>query len=128
MDRSGVFVVRGPDAPTPPGPATAGMDRRLLVDHDDRWVGWVRVEPGVASGWHHHADRDTYIFVVAGTMRIESGPGGAAVVEATAGDFIFVPKQRIHREVVTSTGPADAFLVRIGPGPQVVNVEEPEAD
>lgn len=85
------------------------------------------MEPGVASGWHHHAERDTYIFVVAGTMRIESGPGGGDVVEGSAGDFIFVPQRRIHREVVTSAGPADAFLVRIGPGPQVVNVDAPEA-
>ena len=126
MDRSGVLLVRATDAPPPPGAATPGMDRRLLAEDDDRWIGWVRVEPGVASGWHHHADRDTYIFVVAGTMRIESGPGGAEAVEGTPGDFIFVPRQTIHREVVTSDGPADGFVVRIGPGPQVVNVEGPE--
>ena len=126
MDRSRVFLVHAVDAPPPPGPATPGMDRRLLADDDDRWVGWVRVESGVSSGWHHHADRDTYIFVVAGRMRIEFGAGGAEAVEGTPGDFIFVPQHAIHREVVTSDEPADGFLVRIGPGPQVVNVESPE--
>jgi uncharacterized RmlC-like cupin family protein len=102
------------------------MDRRLLTEDGDRWIGWARVEPGVASGWHHHADRDTYIFVVAGAMRIEWGSNGTEAVEGRAGDCIVVPKHAIHREVVTSDVPADAFLVRIGPGPQVVNVEAPE--
>jgi uncharacterized RmlC-like cupin family protein len=102
------------------------MDRRLLTEDGDRWIGWARVDPGVASGWHHHADRDTYIFVVAGAMRIEWGSNGTEAVEGRAGDCIVVPKHAIHREVVTSDVPADAFLVRIGPGPQVVNVEAPE--
>ena len=126
MDQHDVSVLRATDAPPPPGPATSGMDRRLLVEHGDRWVGWVRVEPGVASGWHHHAERDTYIFVVAGTMRIEFGPGGSEAVEGSSGDMIVVAKGAIHREVVTSDVPADGFIVRIGPGPQVVNVEAPE--
>lgn len=102
------------------------MDRRLLDEAGDRWVGWVRVEPGVASGWHHHAERETYIFVVAGTMRIESGPGGAEAVAGEPGDMIFVPRRTVHREVVVSDAPADCFLVRVGPGPQVVNVDGPE--
>jgi len=126
MDRSRVSVIRALDAPVPPGPATDGMDRRLLDEDGDRWIGWVRVEPGVASGWHHHAERDTWIFVIAGTMRIEFGPRGADAVEGAAGDCIIVPKRAVHREVVTSDVPADAFLVRIGPGPQVVNVEGPK--
>src|SRR5689334_15303968 len=109
MDRSRVSVLRALDAPSPPGPATDGMDRRLLDEDGDRWIGWVRVEPGVASGWHHHAERETYIFVINGTMRIESGPGGAEAVEGRTGDYIYVPRGAIHREVVTSDVPADVF-------------------
>lgn len=121
-----VRIVHAEDAPPPPGPATAGMDRRLLHEEGDRWIGWVRVEPGVESGWHHHNDRETYIFVVRGRMRIEFGPGGSEAVEGTPGDFILVPRQTIHREVVGPDGPTDGFLVRIGPGAQVVNVDGPE--
>jgi hypothetical protein len=108
-----IRIVHADDAPPPPGPATAGMDRRLLHEEGDRWIGWVRVEPGVESGWR-------------GRMRIEFGPGGSEAVEGEPGDFIVVPRQTVHREVVGPDGPTDGFVVRIGPGPQVVNVDGPE--
>ena len=47
----------GPDQRTiPPGPATPGMVREQAFVSDDRWVGVVRTEPGVRSGWHHHGE------------------------------------------------------------------------
>jgi uncharacterized RmlC-like cupin family protein len=126
MDQRRVFLVRASEAKPPPGPATAGMDRRQLLDHDDRWVGWVRTQPGVVGGWHHHGDRDTYIFVVRGEIRIEFGPGGSEVVDGMPGDFIFVSRQAVHHEITGANDTGELFLIRIGPGPQVVNVEEPD--
>jgi hypothetical protein len=52
------------------------MDRRLLAEDDDTWAGWVRTQPG-AGGWHHHGERDSYIYVIKGVVTIEYGPGGA---------------------------------------------------
>ena len=128
MAEGSVFVVRAREAPPPPGPATPGMDRRLLVEHDDRWIGWVRVEPGSESGWHHHNERDTYIFVTRGRISIEYGPGGRASVEGTPGDLIFMPRHTVHRELTAPEDAGECFLVRIGPGPQVVNVDGPDRD
>jgi uncharacterized RmlC-like cupin family protein len=120
-------VVIRADSGTPPvGPATPGMDRRQLFAADDRWVGWVRTDPGVEGGWHHHGEHDTYIYVISGTLHVDFGPGGCERVTARAGDVIFNPKFMVHREVTPPEEPCDLFGVRIGTGPQSVNVEGPD--
>jgi hypothetical protein len=43
---------------------TSGIHRQQAFAGDDRWVGFVRTEPGDWSGWHHHGEHDTYFFVL----------------------------------------------------------------
>jgi len=73
------------------GPATPGMVREQAFAADDRWVGFVRTEPGVWSGWHHHGDTDTYFYVLKGTIELEFGPGGHERLRIDAGDYAYVP-------------------------------------
>ena len=120
MDRPRAIVLHPVDAPVAPGPPTAGMDRRQLIDRDGAWAGWLRTEPQLAGGWHHHGDRDSYIFVARGTIAIEFGPGGR-------GDFVYNPARMIHREV-TGDEPVEAFVLRVGQGPLNVNVDGPDPD
>lgn len=120
------MVVRAVDGMLPPGPQTPGMERRQLLEDRDRWIGWVRTEPGVASGWHHHGDRDTYVFMAAGSITFEFGPGGRDHVVASAGDVGYMPRNTVHREVTGDDGPGIAFVMRIGSGPQNINVDGPE--
>ncbi len=35
--------------------------------------GSVTTEPGMRSGWHHHGDYESHIYVVSGGLRMESG-------------------------------------------------------
>ena len=77
------------------------------------------------SGWHHHGAHQTAIYVLAGRMRMESGRGGGDVVEAGAGDFIYVPSGAIHRESNPGAEQAVAVILRSGTGEVVVNVEGP---
>ena len=86
-----VTVITPIAMPEPPGPPTPGMERRQVLDEGDRWIGWVRTTPGMASGWHHHGDRDTYIFVGRGTLIVEFGPGGRESVTMSAGEMGYVP-------------------------------------
>jgi uncharacterized RmlC-like cupin family protein len=104
------------------------MDRRQLLDHEDRWVGWVRTDAGLAGGWHHHGARDSYIYVLRGRVTIEYGPAGREQVTAVAGDFIFNPARMVHREITAPGDPAEFFVVRVGTGPQNVNVDGPDPD
>ena len=113
---------------TAAGPATPGMVREEAFAGEDRWVGVVRTEPGVRSGWHHHGDTDTYFYVLSGAMELEFGPGGHERLRVGAGVYAHMPRGVIHREGTPPDQPAEVALVRIGPGAPVVNVEGPERE
>jgi uncharacterized RmlC-like cupin family protein len=102
------------------------MERRQIRDDPTTWVGWVQAEAGLAGGWHHHGDRDSYIYVLSGGVRIEYGPAGGEQVTAAAGDFIFNPARMVHREITDPDAAAEFFVVRVGTGPQNVNVDGPD--
>ncbi|MGH9281500.1 MAG: cupin domain-containing protein [Acidimicrobiales bacterium] len=107
------------------GDPVPGMTRELAVATDGMWAGLVRTEAGTSSGWHHHGDYDTCAYVVSGQLRMESGPGGADVVVAEPGDFVFVPKGAIHREGNPTGADGEVVVVRVGSGPPVIEVGGP---
>jgi uncharacterized RmlC-like cupin family protein len=104
---------------------TPGMRRRLAMHRDGMWTGTVDTEPHATSGWHHHGEYETTLYVVSGRMRMESGPGGRDVVEAGPGDFLRVPAGAIHRESNPSGEPGRAVIIRCGTGEPTVNVDGP---
>lgn len=108
-----------------PAQQTPGMSREEAIAAAGLWVGTVRTEPEMASAWHHHDEHDTYVYVLAGRLRIESGPGGADVVEAGPEDFLHIPAHAIHREVTAGRSAVRAVLFRVGGGQVVVNVDGP---
>jgi uncharacterized RmlC-like cupin family protein len=123
MADSGVTLIR-PDDRTP-GHPTPGMQREQAASTDRTWAGFVTTDAGMVSGWHHHGDYESHIYVVSGRMRMESGPGGAEVLEAQAGDFIFVPPHTVHRESNPASEDSTVVVVRAGSGEPVVNVDGP---
>ena len=106
---------------------TPGKAREEAIAVDGLWSGLVRSEPGVASGWHHHGDHDSSIFVIEGSVRIEFGPDGARSVEAGPGDFLHIPKHLVHREINAGSTPSREVITRSGTGPPTVNVDGPAA-
>jgi len=101
------------------------MTRERAIDVDGLWAGLVRTAPGVTTGWHHHGDYDTSIYVARGTLRMESGPGGAEVLDAAAGDFVHVPKRVVHRESNHGGEESQLIVVRAGHGVPTINVDRP---
>jgi len=79
----------------------------------------------MVSGWHHHGDYESVIYVLTGRFRMESGPAGTSVFDAAPGDFLFVPRGAIHREGNPSDDEGTAVVVRTGRGDPVVNVDGP---
>lgn len=104
---------------------TPGMTRSLASHEAGMWSGVVDTEPGAVSGWHHHGEHETTLFVVSGRMRLESGEGGSHVVEAGPGDFLRVPAGAIHRESNPGGQQARAVIVRCGTGEPTINVDGP---
>jgi uncharacterized RmlC-like cupin family protein len=107
------------------GAKTPGMVREEAVATEGMWAGLVSTEAGMVSGWHHHGEYETTIYVVSGTLRMEFGTGGADILEASGGDFVYVPPGAIHREGNPSTQTSALVVVRAGSGESVINVDGP---
>ena len=103
-----------------------GTERRQRFARDGRWADWIRNDAGDASGWHHHAGNDTYVYVSRGSVTVDFGPGGAESIVASADDFFIVPSQAIHRERTGQDADLQAFVIRVGGEPEHVNVDGPE--
>jgi uncharacterized RmlC-like cupin family protein len=112
-----------PGERTPADP-TPGIERSAAIVHGDLWSGVASTGPGVVSGWHHHGEHDSIVYVVRGAFDVETADG---VTQAEAGDFVHSPAHTVHREGNSSTETAEVVLVRRGTGPVVVNVDEPTA-
>ena len=104
------------------------MHRELAYDRDGAWVGVVHTESGATSGWHHHGDWDTYVYIASGAQRVEFGGGGQENLLAGPGDVIHVGKGRGAPGVEPrARRRRRTFVVRVGSGPLVVNVDGPDS-
>ena len=122
-----VHVVRESDLVD--GDPTPGMHRQVAFSSPSLWAGLVHTEPGAASGWHHHGDHETSLYVVSGAMRLDFGADGADSVEAGPGDFVRVPPHTVHRESNPGDARSTAVIGRAGgpdAGPPTVNVDGPQ--
>jgi uncharacterized RmlC-like cupin family protein len=108
-----------------PGQPTSGMVREQAVETDGMWAGFVRTDVGMISGWHHHGEYESAIYVLSGGLRMEFGPAGTESFDAGPGDFIFVGKHIVHREGNPTQEPSTFVVVRAGEGEAVFNVEGP---
>lgn len=104
---------------------TPGIVREQAIAVDGLWAGLARTEAGVTSGWHHHGDYETSIYILSGQLRMESGKGGGQVVDAVAGDFVHVPRGAVHRESNPGDTESHIVVVRAGHGVPTVNVDGP---
>jgi uncharacterized RmlC-like cupin family protein len=110
------------------GQMTAGMRREHALSTDRSWAGYVTTEAGMVSDWHHHGDYESHIYVLSGSLRMESGAGGQDMVDAQPGDFVFVPPHTVHREGNPSSSDATVIVFRAGRGEAVFNVDGPDDD
>jgi uncharacterized RmlC-like cupin family protein len=107
---------------------TPGMQRQLAFTAPGLWAGLVHTDPGAASGWHHHGDHETSLYVVRGRLRIEFGGDGSEAVVAAAGEFLHVPAHTVHRELNPDGETSTAVIARAGDsGPPTINVDGPDA-
>jgi uncharacterized RmlC-like cupin family protein len=106
---------------------TLGMIREQALDTEGLWAGIAHTDAGMVSGWHHHGDYESTIYILTGSMRMEFGPRGEETLDAVPGDFLYIAPHAIHREGNPSSEPGSAVVVRAGHGEPVFNVEGPEA-
>ena len=114
----------GPDELVDADP-TPGMRRRRAFEAPGLWAGLVHTEPGASSGWHHHGEHESSLYVVEGSLRLEFGPGGREQVVAGPGSFLHVPAFTVHRESNPGDATSTAVIARAGRGVPTVNVDGP---
>jgi uncharacterized RmlC-like cupin family protein len=125
VSRSGSVVVHHPEETQ--SPAMSDTERYDQFRREGRWADWVRNDAGDISGWHHHADNVTYVYVSRGSITFEFGQDGAESVVAQAGDFVIVPAQTLHREITGDDADLEAFVIRVGGEPEHAAADGPEA-
>lgn len=91
----------------------------------DGWVGFLTLEPGAASGWHHHGAWTSYACVLRGALRWEFGPDGRDAVEVRPGDTGRMPPSVVHRDVSAGDETLEMILFRAGTGPLTIDVDGP---
>ncbi len=112
---------------------TSGMVRTAAISGDlvgaqGLWMGRTVVLPGATSGDHHHGKSETGIYVVSGhPVFVFRDPDSGSLVrlEASAGDYVWVPPHVPHRE--ENPSPDTEAVVVIARSTQeaiVVNVPE----
>lgn len=113
------------DALRPAPMPTPGIVRDVAFDLERAMLVRAKVELRVASGWHHHGDRDVFGFLLRGRARFDFGPGGRESAEVGPGGFFHVPRGLVHRDVNPTDEPQEFALTFVGSGPLVVNVDGP---
>jgi uncharacterized RmlC-like cupin family protein len=108
------------------GMGTPGMIREEAVSSDGMWAGLVRTAAGMVSGWHHHGDCESTIYVLSGALRMEFGVDGRETLEAEPGDFLYVARGAIHRESNPTEQESQIVVVRSGSGEPVINTDGPQ--
>lgn len=107
------------------GAGTPGMIREEAVATERMWAGLAKTDAGMVSGWHHHGEYESTIYVLSGALRMEFGPGGSKVLDAAPGDFLYVAPHAVHRESNPTDQEAQIVVVRSGSGEPVINVDGP---
>jgi uncharacterized RmlC-like cupin family protein len=104
---------------------TPGMEREEAVRTTSMWAGIAKTAGNTFSGWHHHGAYESFIHVLRGRVRLEFGRGGAEVIEAAAGDSLYVAPGEVHREGNPGEEESVIVVARGGSGEIVVNVPGP---
>jgi uncharacterized RmlC-like cupin family protein len=111
-------------------PQTPGLVREVAFDArnpDARKLSgfYSAVQPGAATGAHHHGDQETILYVLTGRARFRWGGRLEHAAEAGEGDFVFIPAGVIHQEINASVTESTAWVVvRSAPDPIVVNLPD----
>ena len=88
------------------------------------WMGITDVDPGVASGAHHHGHSETGIYVVEGRPTFTFRDGDELVeIQTEPGDFVYVPPFVPHIESNTGSEPARVVIARSTDEAIVENLE-----
>ncbi len=108
----------------------AAMERSIAVSRPVAgsvalYSSIVTTAPGGKTRIHHHGDCETSIYIVSGVARYTWGATGLEhAMDASAGDFVYIPAGEIHvEENASATEPLVVVLSRNCPDSHVVYMD-----
>jgi uncharacterized RmlC-like cupin family protein len=112
---------------------TSGMKRETAIAPETTgsqslWMGFVTTAAGNVSGWHHHGDCESGIFILRGRARFRWGKGGKESADVGPGDFLAVAPNAIHMEEALGDEDVIFIVARGCSGILAINVEGPEPE
>ncbi len=107
-------------------PSTPGILRETAFSSERAIFIRAKVAGNVATGWHHHGDREVFGYVVRGRLRFESGPGGKETTDVDTNGYFHLPQGIVHRDVNAWPEEQELVIAFVGTGPLVVNLDGPE--
>lgn len=119
-------VVRRGERRPATGLPTGSVGEEAFAD-PGAWVGFLELDPGASSRWHHHGEWDSYAHVFTGRLRWEFGASGGEAIEVGPGDVGRMPAHVIHRDVSAGDEPLAMVLFRAGHGPLTIDVPNPDS-
>lgn len=105
---------------------TDGITRQMDQVDERVSLALATIGPNVVSGWHHHGDHTSCVYVLNGRLHIDWGPGGREGVDLATGDFYVVAANTIHREGNNGSEDLRLAVFYLGTGPVVVSLDEAE--
>ena len=69
---------------------------RQSAGAENIYMGVFRVPPGARSRPHYHANCESAVFMLAGTLEVRWGDELQDAVEITTGDMVYVPPRETH--------------------------------
>ena len=90
------------------------------------WLGKATNAPGTRSLPHHHGEAETAFYVISGQLRMFFGKDFGEYVDATDGDFAFVPAQMPHIEANMKLDTSLSVLVARSPKDILINLPDVE--
>jgi uncharacterized RmlC-like cupin family protein len=117
---------RIPTAQLPKAETWPGVTRQEAVASGVLWSGLASLAPGASTGWHHHGQHETSLYVISDAVRLEFGPSGSEVIECGPGDFVHVPGGTVHRESNPGSAEATTVMTRAGEGNSMYAVDGPD--
>lgn len=121
-----IRVVRGGDLVA--GKDRDGISRRSGQAEEEVSLAMATLEAGRMSGWHHHGDHTSCVYVLQGRLHIDWGAGGRECVDLAAGDFYVVPPHLVHREGNSGADELRLAAFYLGTGPLSTDAESPELE
>ena len=119
-----IRVVRGGDLSV--GDQSDGIARQMDQVDEHVSLALATIGPNVMSGWHHHGDHTSCVYVLKGSLHIDWGPNGREGIDLTAGDFYVVAANTIHREGNRGSDDVQLAAFYLGSGPVLVTLKEAE--